>query len=97
MYAIRSYYELVSGIQIHVVIAGTAHGDDFGSIGGQFGQYRPTQIIVDEGADHRYLMRQTAGLGIQAHIEIVDVIPELLVGLLEIVTIIGFGAEQGDS
>ncbi len=89
--------QLLGGGQIHVVVAGAAQGDHLGAIGGQLGQHLAVGIVVDEQAHHGEAVGQPGSLGLQPHVEELQFITVLAVGLIEVLFVVALGTENGDS
>ena len=89
--------QLLGGHQIHVVVTGAAQGDDLGAVRGQLGQHLPVGVIVDEQADHGEVMGEASCLGLQPHVEELQLEAVLAVGLIEVFLVVALGTENGDS
>ena len=89
--------QLLGGGQIHVVVTGAAQGDDPGAVLRQLGQHFAVGIIVDEQADHGEAVGETGRLGLQPHVEELQIETVLGVGLVEMFLVVALGTENGDS
>ena len=88
--------QLLGGGQIHVVVA-AAQGDHLGAVGGQLSQHLAVGIVVDEQAHHGEAVGQPGSLGLQPHVEELQFITVLAVGLIEVLFVVALGTENGDS
>ena len=88
--------ELGGGGEVDIVEAGAAQRHQPRAAGRERGQGRPVELVVDEDADGREARGEGGGLGRQARLQVVQLVPAAGSDAVEEAAVVGLGAEDGD-